>query len=62
MKEIYLILTYTGTIPSKMIKMYTKYTYSHVSLSLDKDLSEMYSFARRNPYNFVACRVNKRRD
>ncbi|MCI9365090.1 MAG: hypothetical protein HFJ54_00150 [Clostridia bacterium] len=51
MKKIYIVLTYTGTIPSKIIKLYTKKMYSHVSISLDEKLNEMYSFARLNPYN-----------
>ena len=50
-KKIYIILTYTGTILSRMIKLYTKAEYSHVSISLDKDLNKMYSFGRLNPYN-----------
>ncbi len=51
MKKIYIILTYTGTILSKIIKIYTKREYSHVSISLDQDLTKMYSFGRLNPYN-----------
>lgn len=50
-KKIYIVLTYTGTILSKMIKLYTKAEYSHVSISLDKELNKMYSFGRLNPYN-----------
>jgi len=50
MKKIYLVLTYTGTILSKIIKTYTKDEFSHVSISLDKDLKQMYSFGRLNPY------------
>ena len=53
MKNIYLIITYTGTLPAKLIKLYTKNEYSHISISLDKELNEMYSFARKNPYNFL---------
>ena len=56
MKNIYLIITYTGTIPAKLIKLYTKNEYSHISISLDKELTEMYSFARLNPYNFLNAR------
>lgn len=52
MKSIYLILTYTGTLPSKVIKKITKDEFSHVSISLDIDLNEMYSFARLRKYNF----------
>ena len=51
MKKIYIILTHTGTTLSKIIKNYTKDEFSHVSISLDKDLNEMYSFGRLNPYN-----------
>lgn len=51
MKKIYLILTHTGTILSKIIKTYTKDEFSHVSISLNKELTEMYSFGRLNPYN-----------
>ena len=50
-KRIYIVLTYTGTILSKIIKVYTREEYSHVSLSLDKKLNKMYSFGRLNPYN-----------
>lgn len=51
MKKIYFVLTYTGTILSKIIKLYTKKEYSHVSIALDQDLKYMYSFGRLNPYN-----------
>ena len=50
MKEIYLVLTYTGTILSKIIKVYTKKEYAHVSIALDRNLEKMYSFGRLNPY------------
>lgn len=51
MKKIYIILTYTGTILSKIIKVYTKDEFSHVSIALDEELKQMYSFGRLNPYN-----------
>lgn len=51
MKKIYIVLTYTGTILSKIVKMYTKREFSHVSIALDEDLQEMYSFGRLNAYN-----------
>ena len=50
-KKIYLVLTHTGTILSKIIKIYTKNEYSHISISLDKELKKMYSFGRLYPYN-----------
>ena len=51
MRKIYIILTYTGTILSKIVKIYTRKEYSHVSISLNSDLTKMYSFGRINPYN-----------
>lgn len=63
-RKIYIVLTYTGTVLSKIIKIYTKAEYCHVSLSLDKRLNKMYSFGRLNPYNpfiggFVHEGINK---
>ena len=51
MKKIYIILTYTGTMLSKIIKYYTGDEFSHVSIALDPQLRKMYSFGRLNPYN-----------
>ena len=51
MKRIYLILTYSGTILSRIIKIYTRDEFAHVSISLDEELNQMYSFGRLNPYN-----------
>lgn len=51
MKKIYIVLTHTGTLLSRLIKYYTKDEFSHVSICLDKELEEMYSFGRLNPYN-----------
>lgn len=51
MKQIYIVLTHTGTILSRMIRSYTKDEFSHCSISLDWELKEMYSFGRLNPYN-----------
>lgn len=50
-RKIYIILTHTGTTLSKMIKKFTKDEFSHISISLDEELNEMYSFGRLNPYN-----------
>ena len=51
MKKIYVVLTHTGTLLSKIIRCYTKDEFSHCSISLDVNLKEMYSFGRLNPYN-----------
>lgn len=50
MKKIYIVLTHTGTLLSNIIKTYTKNEYSHVSIALDEQLEEIYSFGRINPY------------
>ncbi len=64
MKQIYIVLTHTGTTLSQIIKSYTKDEFSHVSIALDKELEYMYSFGRLNPYNpfwggFVHEYINK---
>ena len=51
MKKVYLVLTYTGTMLAKIVRFYTRKEYSHVSIALDEQLNEMYSFGRLNPYN-----------
>ena len=51
MRKIYIILTHTGTILSTIIRYYTKDEFSHISIALDADLEQMYSFGRLNPYN-----------
>lgn len=61
MKKIYVVLTYTGTLLSKVIKEFTKDEFSHVSISLDIELEHMYSFGRLHPYNmFMAGFVQER--
>lgn len=47
MKKIYILLMHTNTIPAKIIKFVTRYEYSHVGISLQKDCNIIYSFGRR---------------
>lgn len=49
--KIYIVVTRTGTFLSNLIKIYTKDEFTHSSISLDKELNQMYSFGRLNPYN-----------
>lgn len=52
-KRVYILLTDTGTVFTKLIKLYTKKPYNHASISFDSELSEVYSFGRktaRNPF------------
>lgn len=51
--SVYIVLTHTGTVLSRCIKTYTKAEYTHASLSLDRGLTEMYSFGRKTLYNPV---------
>ena len=48
-KELFIVVTQTGTFVSRVIKFVTKAPYNHVSLSLDENLDKMYSFARKRP-------------
>lgn len=53
-KEIYIVLTDTGTVLSKIIRRYTGCPLNHVSIAFDERLGEMYSFGRvqqRNPFS-----------
>lgn len=49
--KIYLLLTDTGTVLNTAIKKYTRKPYNHVSLALDNQLTQVYSFARKKIYN-----------
>ena len=51
MKKVYIVLTQTGTILSRAVKLYTGKQYNHASIALDEELEELYSFGRVNPYN-----------
>lgn len=49
-RKIYIVLTYTGTMLAKLIRYYTHSEYAHVSVALDEQLEEMYSFGRMYSY------------
>lgn len=51
MKKIYIILMHTNTIPSRIVKFFTRYQYSHVAISLKKSCDILYGFGRRNLKN-----------
>ncbi len=50
-EKVYIVLSQTGTILSRILKFLTRAPYNHSSLALDVDLQIMYSFGRVNPYN-----------
>ncbi len=50
-EKVYIVLSQTGTILSRILKFFTKAPYNHSSIALSEDLATMYSFGRLNPYN-----------
>lgn len=50
-KQLYIVITQTGTLLSRILRYITGAEYNHASISLSKDLEKMYSFGRRSPYN-----------
>ena len=63
MKKIYLILSYSGSTVSSIIKFFKNQQYSHISISLNSSLKPMFSFGRKNPYiafigGFVEEQIN----
>lgn len=62
-QKIYILLTDTGTLFTRLIKLYTKKPYNHASISLDPELKEVYSFGRKtakNPFIGGFVRENTR--
>lgn len=50
-RSIYILLTNTGTLFTRVIQTYTKAPYNHASISFDRELTELYSFGRKHPSN-----------
>lgn len=48
-RDIYIVLSRTGTMFSNIIALFTQKEYSHVSLSLDSSFTQMFSFGRKIP-------------
>ncbi|MDE6727492.1 MAG: hypothetical protein K2J80_06080 [Oscillospiraceae bacterium] len=49
-KKMYIIITHTPSVVSKIIRKFTHTPYNHVSVSLDAELDHMFSFGRRYRY------------
>ena len=47
MKDIYILLTKCDTLFSKAIYKITRAEYTHASISLDRELTKLYSFGRK---------------
>lgn len=62
-KRIYIVLTRTNTILSRLIGIIKNDEYTHASISLNKNLETMYSFGRKNKFNpFVGRFVKENLD
>ncbi|WP_317890792.1 hypothetical protein [Paenibacillus arenilitoris] len=54
-ESIYILLTDTGTLFTRMIKAFTGAPYNHASIALDERLEQLYSFGRKRPNNPLAA-------
>lgn len=50
-RHLYIVLTRTNTIISRLIHLFTQDDYTHAAIALDRDLQQMYSFARKYTHN-----------
>ncbi|NQX49075.1 hypothetical protein HQN87_27495 [Paenibacillus tritici] len=59
-RDIYIVLTGTGTAFSGLIKWFTKAELNHASIAFDSELREVYSFGRKKVYNpFIAGLIHE---
>ncbi len=62
-KKIYVVLTRSTTVLSRLIHHFKGDEYTHAALAFDKELNYMFSFGRRRPGNpFVGCFKRERLD
>lgn len=50
-QKIYLLLTDTGSMLTRTIKLFTRKKYNHVSLAFDAELADTFSFGRKKANN-----------
>ena len=63
MKHIYIVLIESYTGLGKLLKKFTGYRYEHIAVSLDKSLTEFYSFSRKQHHHpFAAGFMKEYRD
>lgn len=48
MKKIYILLTKSGTVVSRLVSLFTRDSYTHVSISFEENLQPLYSSSRKN--------------
>ena len=53
MKKIYVLQMDTGTLPARIISLFTLYRYSHVAISFNKNCDVTYSFGRKSLYSIL---------
>ena len=53
MNKIYILLMQTNTLVEKSIRVFTRYKYGHVAISLDKSCNTIYSFGRRRVHTIL---------
>ncbi|HAM79277.1 hypothetical protein [Ornithinibacillus bavariensis] len=49
--EVYIVLTHTGTLFTRFIRLFTKQPLNHASIAFTKELDETFSFGRKKPTN-----------
>lgn len=60
MKKIYIVLSQSYSVLARIIKLVTKDKYSHISISFDKECTDMYSIGRKYKYYpFIGCYMNE---
>ncbi len=58
-KYVYILVSQSGTTISKILKVFTRKPYNHVSVACEEDLREMYSFCRNRPERPLPATFNK---
>ena len=53
MKQVYILLSRTGSIPSNLIYLFTRKKYTHVSISLEPAEDKFCSYGRRRLHNVL---------
>ena len=53
MKQVYILLSKTGSVPSKAIQLFTRKKYTHSSISISQSLDSFYSYGRRHLHNIL---------
>ena len=59
MKTIYILLTRSGTLLSKLVYAATGANYTHASMAFDAELSCLYSSTRKNGYTMFPAGPSK---